>query len=222
MNLELPPLPYEYHALEPVISAVTVERHYRAHHAGYLARVRAMLQESEVVHDTLEDVVRWSAARRATGPQAAALFNTAAQAWNHAFYWQSLRPPRPQGASNGPLARRIKEQFGSRHALLQELKAAAGTHFGSGWAWLVADGAELRVMTTSNADTALTGTSAPLLVIDVWEHAYYLDYRERRAAHVEGVVDQLLDWDFAERNYSEAAAGAIPAPALACGIFPGI
>ncbi len=221
MNHELPPLPYEYHALEPVISASTLERHHRKHHAGYLAKVRALIAESEVAHDTLEGVVKWSAARRAISPEAGALFNNAAQAWNHGFYWRSLRPP-GQAIRDGTLARRIKAQFGGKHAFAEEFKAAATAHFGSGWAWLVAEAGELRIVTTGNAETPIAGTAAPLLVIDVWEHAYYLDYQERRAAHVEAVVDQLLDWDFAERNYREATRAPEPLPAVAFGLFPGI
>jgi superoxide dismutase, Fe-Mn family len=185
MPIHLPPLPYAYDALEPFISARTLQTHHGKHHRAYVDKANALAGSSP---DTLEQVIL----RAAGDSSKKALFNNAAQAWNHAFYWQSLRPA--GGAAPPRFAR-----------LAEELKAAAIGHFGSGWAWLVGDFAGLSVVTTSNADTPFIHGQTPLLVIDVWEHAYYLDHQERRAAYVTGVVDHLLNWDFAAANleYSE-------------------
>src|SRR5688500_3964658 len=169
MRIELPDLPYPTSALEPWISARTVQTHHGKHHRAYVDKVKALVGESAL---TLEAVIT----RAAGDPAQQVLFNNAAQAWNHAFYWRSLRP---QG---GPAPREYSKWA-------EALKTAALGHFGSGWAWLVRDGAELRVMTTANADTPIVQRVEPLLVIDVWEHAYYLDYQERRAAYVAGIVD---------------------------------
>jgi Fe-Mn family superoxide dismutase len=175
MRIELPELPYPADALEPWISRRTLQVHHGKHHRGYVDKVKALVGDSG---ETLEAVV----ARAAGDASQRVLFNNAAQAWNHAFYWRSLRPkagPAPAGLT--PWA--------------EALKRAALGHFGSGWAWLVRDGAGLKVMTTANADTPIAHGLEPLLVIDVWEHAYYLDYQERRAAYADAVVDNLLDWD---------------------------
>ena len=183
MPVELPPLPYPLEALEPHISARTLATHHGKHHRAYVDKTNALAGENA---GSLEEIVV-----RAAGDAAKqALFNNAAQAWNHAFYWRSLRPQARRPAQ-GPLA---------DPALPEKLKAAAKNHFGSGWAWLVRDGGELKVVTTGNADTPLVRGQVPLLVIDVWEHAYYLDHQERRAAYVDAVVDHLLNWEFAEEN----------------------
>lgn len=185
MPLELAPLPYRLEALEPYISAKTLATHHGKHHLAYVEKTRQLAGEHA---GSLEEII----SRAAGDPARAALFNNAAQAWNHAFYWRSLRP---LGGAKVPaqLARHV-----------EPLKAAAKQHFGSGWAWLVREGAELKVVTTANADTPLAHGQAPLLVIDVWEHAYYLDYQERRAAYVDAVVDHLLNWDFALVNLKAA------------------
>jgi Fe-Mn family superoxide dismutase len=206
MSIQLPKLPYDYDALEPVISASTLRTHHDKHHRGYVDKVNALIPETPVADESLEAVVRWAAGWRSNHRTAAAIFNSAAQAWNHAFYWKSLRP---QGghAPQGRLAALVASGFGSHAAFADALKSAATGHFGSGWAWLVLDGEALKVITTANADTPLVHGKAPLLVIDVWEHAYYLDHQERRAAYVAGVVDHLLDWDFAARNLEQPGAG---------------
>jgi Fe-Mn family superoxide dismutase len=175
MRIELPDLPYPADALEPWISRRTLETHHGKHHRAYVDRAKALIGESEA---TLEAVI----ARAAGDPAQKALFNNAAQAWNHAFYWRSLRP----GAGSAP------PRFAR---LAQELKTIATGHFGSGWAWVIRDriGA-LTVISTANAETPIVQCLEPLLVIDVWEHAYYLDYQERRAAYVAAVVDNLLNW----------------------------
>jgi Fe-Mn family superoxide dismutase len=175
MRIELPELPYAVDALEPWISRRTVEIHYGKHHRSYVEKVKALVGESAA---TLEAIID----RAARNPGQETLFNNAAQAWNHAFYWRSLQP------KSGPAPREYAKWAGA-------LKDAAIGHFGSGWAWLVRDGAELKVMTTANAETPIVRGLEPLLVIDVWEHAYYLDYQERRAAYVAAVVDNLLNWE---------------------------
>jgi Fe-Mn family superoxide dismutase len=183
MNIELPALPYRVHALEPFISAATLAKHHDRHHRTYVERTNTLAASFD---GSLEALVR-SAAR---DPARQVLFNNAAQAWNHAFYWRSLRPrggPAPGGALADPVLR-------------ENLKTAAKGHFGSGWVWLVADGGRIKVVATHDADTPIAHAQVPLLAIDVWEHAYYLDHQERRAAYVDAVVDHLLDWDFAAEN----------------------
>jgi Fe-Mn family superoxide dismutase len=184
MKIELPPLPYALDALEPFISARTLATHHGKHHQAYVDKANALAGDKG---GSLKEII----IRAAGDASQKALFNNAAQAWNHAFYWKSLRP---KGGA-------IPQNF-SRFA--EPLKAAAKGHFGSGWAWLVREGAELKVVTTANADTPLAHGQVPLLVIDVWEHAYYLDHQERRAAYVDAVVDHLLDWDFATANLKAA------------------
>ena len=203
MSIQLPALPYAYDALEPVISAATLRRHHGRHHRGYVDKVNALIADTPVAGESLEAVVRWSAGWRGNHKTADAIYNSAAQAWNHEFYWKSLRP-RGGARPDGPLAALIASEFGSHERFSQVYAAAAVNHFGSGWAWLVMEGTALRIVTTANADTPLVNGQAPLLVIDVWEHAYYLDYQERRAAYVAAVVDELLDWQFARRNFAQA------------------
>jgi superoxide dismutase, Fe-Mn family len=178
MRIELPNLPYPSNALEPWISARTVEIHHGKHHRAYVDKANELIGEGG---GSLEEII----GRTAGDPAKKVLFNNAAQAWNHAFYWRSLRP------RSGAAPRELSK-------LAEALKTAAIGHFGSGWAWLVRDGAGLKVITTSNADTPIAHGLTPLLAIDVWEHAYYLDYQERRAAHIGAVVDNLLNWEFAE------------------------
>ena len=180
MPVALPPLPYPIDALEPFISRRTLLTHHDRHHRAYVDKTNALAGEAA---GTLEEIV----VRSAADPAKKSLFNNAAQAWNHAFYWRSLRPK----------SGRAPAEFAP---FLERLKEAAIGHFGSGWAWLVRDGADIKVMTTGNAETPLVQGMTPLLVIDVWEHAYYLDHQERRAVYVNAVVDNLLDWDFAAAN----------------------
>jgi Fe-Mn family superoxide dismutase len=180
MLIELPNLPYPSDALEPYISALTLSTHHGKHHRAYVEKTNALSGDAG---GTLEEII----IRAAGDSSKKALFNNAAQAWNHAFYWRSLRP-------NGG---KVPQEFSK---WTDELKIAATGHFGSGWAWLVRDGADVKVVTTSNADTPFIHGQTPLLVIDVWEHAYYLDHHERRAAYVGAVVDHLLNWDFAVAN----------------------
>jgi Fe-Mn family superoxide dismutase len=203
MTIELPSLAYAYEALEPVISRATLETHHGKHHRGYVDKLNVLVRGTDLAGATLEAIVKHSAECRA--PKVA-VFNNAAQAWNHAFYWKSLRPAGGHGP-RGALAARIAIDFKSDLDLAEAIKSAAAGHFASGWVWLVLDNGVLKVVTTANADTPIVHGQIPLLAIDLWEHAYYLDYRERRAAHVAGVVDHLLDWEFAERNFEQAGDG---------------
>lgn len=201
-------LPYSLHALEPVISAEALAIHHGRHYRGYVERLNAAVARTDLESASLEHIVR-HAARGRTTARRLAIFNNAAQAWNHQFFWKSLRP-RPAAAPGADMAARIARDFGSHELFAAAFKASANGIFGSGWAWLVVDRGLLRIVTTQNADTPIAHGRVPLLVIDVWEHAYYLDHHERRAAYVEGVVDHLLDWDFAARNlqrwYAESRA----------------
>ena len=174
----LPPLPWADSALAPVISANTISFHYGKHHQGYVTNLNKLT---------------------AGKADQAAIFNNAAQVWNHTFYWQSLRP---NGGGEPPAALKAKMEasFGSVAACREELSKAATSQFGSGWAWLVADGDALKVVKTGNAETPLTGAMRPLVTIDVWEHAYYLDYQNRRADYVAAVLDKLINWEFALQN----------------------
>ena len=188
----LPPLPYAQNALEPVISANTISFHYGKHHKGYIDNLNKLVIGTEFVGMPLDKIITATAGKA----DKAAIFNNAAQAWNHAFYWNSLTP---NGGGEPPATLKIKIEasFGSMDACKKELAAAATTQFGSGWAWLVLDGDNLKVVKTSNADSPLTKGMKPLLTIDVWEHAYYLDYQNRRADYVNAVLDKLINWNFA-------------------------
>ena len=191
MPFVLPPLPYDYHALEPVISAATLKLHHGAHHRGYVDKLNAAIRGSELDCLALEEIVK-----RGTR----AIFNNASQAWNHAFFWRSLRPKARAAAPRGALAARLEAEFGGYSRFADAFKTAALGVFGSGWAWLVEHAGALKIVTTANADTPIVHGQTPLLVIDVWEHAYYLDHQNRRADYVAGVVDGLLDWEFAAKN----------------------
>ena len=197
MTVELPLLPYALEALEPHVSRKTLAVHHGNHHAAYVDKTRALVQRTPLEAASLEEIVRSQADK--PGP----LFNAAAQAWNHAFLWQSMRP-NGGGDATGPVAKRIEKDFGSHNAFRQQFVKAATEQFASGWAWLVLDGDKLRIVATSNAATPLIGSQVPLLTLDVWEHAYYLDYQNKRAAYVDAVIDKLLNWDFAAENLAKA------------------
>lgn len=201
MNLTLPALPYALDALEPHVSRRTLAAHHGYHHAAYVEKTRALVQRTPLESASLEEIVRASA--KSTGR---ALFNASAQAWNHAFYWQCMRP-NGGGEANGAIAPLIRQGFGSQTAFNQEFVKAAANQFGSGWAWLVLDGAQLRITATANAATPLITAQVPLLVIDVWEHAYYLDFQHRRLDYIAAFLAHLVDWDFVNRNLA-----AVPQP----------
>jgi Fe-Mn family superoxide dismutase len=190
-----PPLPYEENALAPAISANTLAYHYGKHHRGYVDTVNRLVVGTAFAEMPLERIVRSSAGEGAY----AAIFNGAAQAWNHTFYWKSLRP---NGGGEPPVALKflMDESFGGVEQCKKELSNTAVGQFGSGWAWLVQDKGKLKVIKTSNAHTPIEQRLNPLLTIDIWEHAYYLDYQNRRADHVNAVLDKLINWEFALQN----------------------
>jgi superoxide dismutase, Fe-Mn family len=193
--LTLPPLPYDEAALAPVISAQTLSFHYGKHHAGYAANLGKLLAGTAMAEQSLEEVILATVG----SPDKAAIFNNAAQVWNHTFYWRGLSP---KGGGEPPAALKTKmeQSFGSVAACKDALAAAAAAQFGSGWAWLIEDRGRLAVVKTANAETPLTEGVKPLLTIDVWEHAYYLDYQNRRGDHVKAVLDKLVNWEFAAAN----------------------
>ncbi len=198
MSLTLPPLPYALDALEPHISRRTLAAHHGYHHAAYVDKTRALVRGTPLESATLEEVVRASAESRNTR-----LFNAAAQAWNHAFYWRSMRQG-GGGEPTGEIAQLITTQFGNQRAFTQQFVTAAGDRFGSGWAWLVLDGSQLKIISTSNAETTLITSQVPLLTIDVWEHAYYLDFQQRRLDYIAAFLAHLVDWEFANQNLVSA------------------
>jgi superoxide dismutase, Fe-Mn family len=191
----LPELPYDEHALEPVISADTVRLHHGKHQKGYVDNLNRLVVDTPFADLSLEQIIQSTAGK----PEHLELFENAAQAWNHALYWHSLKPG-GDGVPPRALRARIDSAFGGVEGLKEELRTAATKHFGSGWAWLVLDGAKLRVVKSANADNPLTAQMKPLLAIDVWEHAYYLDFQNRRADHVNAVLDKLINWEFAAEN----------------------
>jgi len=194
-TLSLPPLPYSQNTLAPHISETTISIHYGRHHRAYVQNTIKLIAGTDFEKLALEEIIR-KASRQ---PDWAALFNNAAQVFNHTFYWHSMKPG-GGGEPSGKIGERIKESFGSHQKFVDAFSSAAASQFGSGWAWLVDDGDKLRAVKTANADTPLTMSLKPLLTIDVWEHAYYLDYQNRRADYIKAFSDQLLNWEFAEKN----------------------
>ena len=192
MTHALPPLPYPKNALEPYISAETLEYHYGKHHQAYVTNLNNLIAGTEFENLPLEDIIRKSSG---------GIFNNAAQVWNHTYYWNGMRP-NGGGQPSGTLAEAIDKAFGSFDKFKEELSKTAVTTFGSGWAWLVknADGS-LSVVSTSNAGNPLTSGQTPLLTIDVWEHAYYIDYRNARPKYVEEFWN-VVNWEFVEANFT--------------------
>ena len=191
------PLPYAENSLEPIITAKTMSFHYGKHHKGYVDNLNKLIAGTEYADLPLEEIISSTAGK----PERTAIFNNAAQNWNHAFYWKSMRP---NGGGEPPAAlkQKIEAAFGSVEACKKDFAAAAVSQFGSGWAWLVLEGGVLKVVKTANADTPMVLGLKPLLVIDVWEHAYYLDYQNRRADYANAVLDKLINWEFALQNAS--------------------
>ncbi|MGH0030294.1 MAG: superoxide dismutase [Myxococcota bacterium] len=196
MKFTMTPLPYDVFALAPHIGSSTVEIHYGRHHRGYLEKLRRAIGDKPEGERPLEEIVR-----TAEGD----VFNNAAQVYNHDFYWRSLRPD-GGGEPHGPLRSAIEGAFRSVDAFKRELAEAANGEFGSGWAWLVLDrDGRLCVRSSSDAENPLQKGHTPLLTVDVWEHAYYLDYQNRRGEYVTAVLDHLLNWDFAVENLQKHA-----------------
>ena len=194
-----PPLPYPENALAPVISANTLSFHYGKHHKTYVDTANKLIAGTEFESAPLETIIRESAGKS----QHEKIFNNATQAWNHTFYWNSLKPG---GAKpGGDLAQRIDADFGGYDKFKEQLAEACVTQFGSGWGWLVAQDGKLKIVKTPNAQNPMTQGQTPLLTIDVWEHAYYLDYQNTRPDYVNAVIDKLLNWDFARQNLERGA-----------------
>ncbi len=194
-EIELPKLPYADTALEPVISAKTISFHYGKHHKAYVDKVNALLKDSPLRGKPLEQIVKASAEKE----ELKSLFNNAAQAWNHDFFWKSMKPS-GGGAPKGKLLEALNASFGSFDNFKKQFVENGVAQFGSGWIWVVQDGTSLKVVKTANADTPITRGLVPLLVCDVWEHAYYLDYQNRRADFLGDFLDKLANWEFAEKN----------------------
>ena len=192
----LPPLPYAEDALSPVISGNTIGFHYGKHHRAYVDNLNKAVAGTDLAAKSLEYIVKATAA----DPARVAIFNNAAQDWNHTFYWNSMRPT-GGGAPTGAIADRIKDAFGDYAKFREEFTTAAVTQFGSGWAWLVQDrDNKLKVMKTPNAETPMASGTNCLLTCDVWEHAYYLDYQNRRPDYINAWLDKLVNWEFASQR----------------------
>lgn len=199
---QLPPLPWAEDALDPVISARTIGLHHGKHHAAYVKKLNELVAGTRFADMALEHVIAASVG----GEETQKIFNNAAQAWNHAFFWNCLRPP-SNGVPAPEIARRIDESFGGYAQFKEQFSKAAVDCFGSGWAWLVARGDKLEILATSNAANPLTMGATPLLALDVWEHAYYIDYENRRPEFVDAVIERLLNWDFAAGQLEKSRAG---------------
>ena len=190
-HFDLPPLPYAYDALQPVISKETLQLHHDKHHKKYIDTMNDLLQTENVHAASLEDVVKHSSGK---------LFNNAGQAWNHDFYWKSLAPK--GGKPSEAMLKQISRAFGDWDKFAKAFAAAANNQFGSGWAWLVNRSGKLDIMATANAESPMAQGVPCLLTIDVWEHAYYVDYRNQREKYTEAVINQCLNWEFAEKNFA--------------------
>ncbi|MBP5856117.1 superoxide dismutase [Marivibrio halodurans] len=198
MAIELPDLPYDKSALAPHISADTLTFHHDKHHNAYVTKTNELITGTELSDASIEEIAQ---AAHDKGDQG--LFNQSAQVWNHTFYWNSMSP-NGGGAPTGDIADKIKEDFGSFEEFANAFKNAGATQFGSGWAWLVLDGGKLTVEKTLNADTPLVHGKTPLITMDVWEHAYYLDYQNRRPDYMGAFLEHLINWDFANKNLKAA------------------
>lgn len=199
MAITLPDLPFDKKALEPHISAQTLDFHHGKHHNAYVTNLNKMIEGTDLANADLEEIIKKSAGDAGK----AGIFNNSAQVWNHTFYWHCLSP-NGGGEPTGEVADRIKSAFGSYGDFANEFKTAAATQFGSGWAWLVLDGGDLKVMKTANADTPLAQGKTALLTIDVWEHAYYLDYQNKRPDYISTFMEKLVNWEFVNKCLKEA------------------
>jgi Fe-Mn family superoxide dismutase len=191
MAITLPDLPYPDDALSPHISGKTLEFHYGKHHNAYVVNANKLLEGTELANEALETIIKKTAGE--TSKQA--VFNNVAQVWNHSFYWKCMKPG-GGGPPTGAIAQKIEADFGGFEKFSDAFKNAGATQFGSGWAWLVLKDDKLHVMKTPNADTPVARGLKPLLTVDVWEHAYYLDYQNRRPDYFSVFVEKLINWDF--------------------------
>lgn len=199
MAFELPPLPYAGDALEPHISANTLSFHHGKHHQAYVTNLNNLVKDTDLAGKSLEEIIKAVAGDASK----AGIFNNAAQVWNHTFYWNSMKP-NGGGKPTGDIAAKIDADFGSYDKFVEEFKAAGATQFGSGWAWLVLDGGKLKVTKTPNADLPMAHGQTAILTMDVWEHAYYLDFQNRRPDYIATFLDKLVNWDFANANLKAA------------------
>jgi superoxide dismutase, Fe-Mn family len=195
MAFEQPALPYETTALEPHMTAKTFEFHYGKHHAAYVTNLNNLTKDSPMATMSLEEIIKSTFGDASK----AGIFNNAAQVWNHTFFWNSMKPS-GGGAPTGDLAAKINASFGSLDKFKEEFKAAATTQFGSGWAWLIKDGDGLKITKTGNAENPIAHGQTPLLTLDVWEHAYYIDFQNRRPDFITAYLENLVNWDFAAAN----------------------
>jgi len=196
-TFSLPPLPYNKDALSPYMSAQTLDTHHGKHHNTYIQNLNKLISETNLTQKSLEEIIL------ATHKKEFAIFNNAAQAWNHNFFWHSMTPNKSELSKN--LLELIIKNFGSYEKFVEAFKTTGLSQFGSGWIWLVFDNntKELKIEKTSNAETPLTNGQIPLITCDVWEHAYYLDYKNNRAAYLDGFIKHLINWNFAEENYKK-------------------
>ncbi|HIJ62455.1 MAG TPA: superoxide dismutase [Rhodospirillaceae bacterium] len=199
MAVELPALPFDPKALEPHMSANTLSFHHGKHHAAYVNNYNNLIKDTANAAKSLEDVIK----EAAKDPSKAGLFNNGAQIWNHSFFWNCLKP-NGGGKPTGQLASKIDADLGGFDKFVEEFKTAATTQFGSGWAWLVLENGKLKVTKTANADTPMVHGQTALFTVDVWEHAYYLDFQNRRPDFVASVLQNLANWDFAAANLAKA------------------
>ena len=200
MAFELPDLPYAKGALAPHISAETLDFHHGKHHNTYVVNLNNLVKDTPMADQSLEDICKATHADASK----AGVFNNAAQIWNHTFYWNSMSP-NGGGKPTGAIADKIDSDLGGYDAFVEAFKTAGATQFGSGWAWLVVDGnGKLAVTKTGNAGTPITDGQTPLITMDVWEHAYYIDFRNARPKYIETFLDHLINWDFANANLAAA------------------
>jgi Fe-Mn family superoxide dismutase len=196
MPFALPVLPYKMNALEPFISENTFNFHYGKHHQAYVNNLNNLVKDNEMSAMTLEEIIKLSKG----DVNKAGVFNNAAQVWNHTFYWHSMRP-QGGGEPQGKLREQIEKDFGGFEQFKEQFKQAGATQFGSGWAWLILEDGKLKVTKTGNADLPLAKGQVPILTVDVWEHAYYLDYQNRRPDYLGIFLENLANWEFAENNF---------------------
>jgi superoxide dismutase, Fe-Mn family len=198
MAIILPELSYPKDALAPYLSEKTLDFHYGKHHNTYVVNVNKLIEGTELANETLENIIK----KTVGDSSKSGIFNNAAQVWNHTFYWHSMKP-KGGGPPNGPIADKIKADFGSYDKFAEEFKNAGITQFGSGWVWLIVKNGKLEVIKTSNADTPIAHGLKPVLTMDVWEHAYYLDHQNRRADYLDALIKNLVNWHFANSCIDE-------------------
>ncbi|MBU4100948.1 MAG: superoxide dismutase [Proteobacteria bacterium] len=191
MPISLPVLPYEKNTLAPYISQQTIEYHYGKHHNAYVTNTNKLIEGTDLSNQDLGNIIK----KTSKDTSMSSIFNNAAQVWNHSFYWACMKPG-GGGSPSGAIAERIASDFGSYEKFAEQFKNAGTTQFGSGWAWLILKDNHLEIMKTSNADTPLAHGLKPLLTGDVWEHAYYLDYQNRRPDYLASFLEHLINWDF--------------------------